>query len=135
MFDLDQFIADCRVALAADKSQKHVRDVVARAVADPASVLKGLGEPKCAGLHKLHQSRDLTVLNVVWAPMMTVVPHNHSMWAVIGIYTGREDNIFGDACPAAWGRSRLPAPRRCASETRNRSDPTSFIQSPIQFHA
>ena len=49
MFDLDQFVADCRVALAADKSHKHVRDVVARAVADPASVLKALGEPERAG--------------------------------------------------------------------------------------
>ena len=25
---------------------------------------------------------------------MTVMPHNHEMWAVIGIYGGREDNIF-----------------------------------------
>ena len=25
---------------------------------------------------------------------MEVMPHNHSMWAVIGIYGGREDNIF-----------------------------------------
>ncbi len=104
MFDLDQFVADCRVALAADKSHKHVRDVVARAVADPASVLKGLGEPKRAGLHTLYQSHDLTVLNVVWAPMMTVMPHNHSMWAVIGIYTGREDNIFWRRLPGGPGK-------------------------------
>ena len=34
------------------------------------------------------------MLNVIWAPMMTVMPHNHRMWALIGIYTGREDNIF-----------------------------------------
>jgi hypothetical protein len=31
------------------------------------------------------------------------MPHNHNMWAVIGIYSGREDNIFwrrlpGEAC-------------------------------------
>jgi predicted metal-dependent enzyme (double-stranded beta helix superfamily) len=104
MFDLDQFVTDCRVALAAEKSHKHVRDVVARAVADPASVLKGLGEPKYAGLHKLYQSHDLTVLNVVWAPMMTITPHNHSMWAVIGIYTGREDNIFWRRLPGSPGR-------------------------------
>jgi hypothetical protein len=32
MFDLDQFIADCRAALAADKLHKNVREVVARAV-------------------------------------------------------------------------------------------------------
>ena len=94
MFDLDQFVSDCRAALAADRSHRHVREVVARAVSDPAAVLKGLGEPQRAGLHKLYQSRDLTVLNVVWAPMMTIMPHNHAMWAVIGIYTGREDNIF-----------------------------------------
>jgi predicted metal-dependent enzyme (double-stranded beta helix superfamily) len=99
MFDLDQFVADCRAALMADRSPKHVRDVVARAVADPASLLKALGEPKRAGLHKLYQSPDVTVLNVVWAPKMTIMPHNHSMWAVIGIYTGREDNIFWRRLP------------------------------------
>jgi predicted metal-dependent enzyme (double-stranded beta helix superfamily) len=94
MFDLDQFAVDCRAALAAEKSHRHVRDVVERAVADPASMLRALGEPKCAGLHPLYQCHDLTILNVVWAPMMTIMPHNHSMWAVVGIYTGREDNIF-----------------------------------------
>jgi predicted metal-dependent enzyme (double-stranded beta helix superfamily) len=104
MFDLEQFIADCRAALAADKSHRHVREVVARAVSDPASVLRSLGEPRCAGLHRLYQSRDLTILNVVWAPMMTVVPHNHQMWAVIGIYTGREDNIFWRRLPGPDGK-------------------------------
>jgi predicted metal-dependent enzyme (double-stranded beta helix superfamily) len=99
MFDLDRFVADCRAALAADRSHKFVREVVARAVSDPGGVLKALGEPKSAGLNKLYQSNDLTVLNVVWAPMMTLVPHNHSMWAVIGIYTGREDNIFWRRVP------------------------------------
>jgi hypothetical protein len=38
MFDLDQFISDCRDALAADKSHKLVREVVARSVSDPAAV-------------------------------------------------------------------------------------------------
>ena len=85
MFDRSQFIADCRDALAADKSHKYVREVVARAVSDPAAVMAALGEPQSAGLHELYRSKDLTVLNVVWAPMMTVLPHNHRMWAVIGI--------------------------------------------------
>src|SRR3954469_25443565 len=104
MFDLEQFTADCRAALAADKSHKHVHDVVARAVGDPASVLRALGEPKCAGLHKLYRSHDLTVLNVVWAPMMTIMPHNHAMWAIIGVYTGREDNIFWRRLPGSPGK-------------------------------
>ena len=28
------------------------------------------------------------------APRMMIMPHNHHMWAVIGVYSGREDNIF-----------------------------------------
>jgi len=48
MFDLDQFIVDCGAALAASKSPKHVREVVARAVCDPSAVLRALGEPKRA---------------------------------------------------------------------------------------
>ena len=94
MFDLDQFVAECRAALAEDGSHKAVREVVARAVADPAQVLTGLGEPKQAEVQKLHHSPDLTILNVIWGPRMTIMPHNHEMWAVIGVYTGREDNIF-----------------------------------------
>ena len=99
MFNLEQFIADCRAALKADSSHKSVREVVARAVSDPASVLKGLGEPKRAEVQKLHHAPDLTILNVIWAPMMTVMPHNHLMWAVIGIYSGREDNVFWRRLP------------------------------------
>lgn len=93
MFDLDQFTADCRAALS-ERSRKHVCEVVARAVSDPAAVLKALGEPKRGALQTLHRSSDLTILNVIWTPHMYRVPHNHQMWAVIGIYTGREDNIF-----------------------------------------
>jgi predicted metal-dependent enzyme (double-stranded beta helix superfamily) len=101
MFDLDQFIADCRGALAADKSHKMVREVVARAVCDPGSILKQLGEPKRGMLQSLYRSDDLTILNIVWAPYMTLMPHNHQMWAVIGIYTGREDNIFWRRIPGS----------------------------------
>src|SRR5262245_7709809 len=103
MFDLDRFVADCRAALAADRSHKLVREVVAQAVLDPTSVLKGLGEPQRAGIHKLYHAPDLTILNVIWAPQMTIMPHNHQMWAVIGIYTGREDNIFWRRIPGAPG--------------------------------
>ncbi|HJS31755.1 MAG TPA: hypothetical protein VJ924_07165, partial [Alphaproteobacteria bacterium] len=80
-----------------------VREVLARAVADPGAVLRGLGEPKRAAVETLHHAPDLTILNVVWAPRMTIYPHNHRMWAVIGVYTGREDNIFWRRLPDADG--------------------------------
>ena len=37
---------------------------------------------------------DLTILNVIWGPGMNIYPHNHNMWATIGIYSGCEDNTF-----------------------------------------
>lgn len=95
MFDLDRFADNCRTALAAEGGgHRAVREVVARAVSEPGAVLAGLGEPQRAGVNKLYCTSDLTILNLVWGPHMTLMPHNHRMWAVIGIYTGREDNIF-----------------------------------------
>ena len=99
MFELDSFINDCSVALKQDPGLNHVREITARAVSDPAAVLKGLGEPTRAGIQTLFRSDSLTILNVVWGPHMTLFPHNHRMWAVIGIYTGREDNIFWRRIP------------------------------------
>ncbi len=94
MFDLDRFIGDCRAAVAADPSHRLVREEVARAVADPAAILRTLGEPKEAGIQILHRSPELTVLNFIWGPWMTLMPHDHHLWAVIGIYGGAEDNVF-----------------------------------------
>ncbi len=94
MFQLDQFIEDCKTAYAEDSSHKAVQEIISRAVSEPGQVIQGLGEPTKGGVHKLYHSDSLTILNVVWAPRMTLLPHNHNMWAVIGVYTGREDNIF-----------------------------------------
>ena len=85
------FVDDARRANR--DGQPAVIEVLTRAVADPAGVLAGLGEPRQAGLEGLHRSDELTILNVVWAPLMVLLPHDHNMWASIGIYTGREDNI------------------------------------------
>ena len=99
MFDLDQFIDDCRAAQAESDDHKAVREVVARAVSEPAAVIAGLGEPQRGEVQKLYQSDELTIINVLFAPKMTFLPHNHNMWAVIGIYTGGEDNIFWRRLP------------------------------------
>ena len=94
MFDIEEFIFECKNARRQDGAQSVVREVVARAVSKPGTLLKALGEPQRAEIQKLYCADDLTILNVIWAPWMTLLPHNHQMWAVIGIYTGREDNIF-----------------------------------------
>jgi predicted metal-dependent enzyme (double-stranded beta helix superfamily) len=103
MFDRDQFTADCLSAIRIDTTHTTVREVVARAVSAPGAVIAGLGEPRRAGIETIHRAPDLTILNVVWGARMTLMPHDHRLWAVIGIYTGREDNIFWRRLPAGEG--------------------------------
>ena len=93
-FEIDDFVARCRKAVEANDSHVAVREIVAEAVAEPASIIKALGEPKASGINQIFRSATLTILNIAWPPFMTVYPHNHNMWAVIGVYSGCEDNIF-----------------------------------------
>jgi predicted metal-dependent enzyme (double-stranded beta helix superfamily) len=94
MFDLDTFVGVCRQALRESSPEGAVRELVERAMAEPAEVERALGTPSWGGFTALHRSPDLTVLNVVWAPGLAFYPHDHRMWAVIGLYGGREDNTF-----------------------------------------
>ena len=92
--DIDRFVEDCIAANRETDAQGAVREVLARAVSDPGAVRAALGEPQKAGINVLHRSATLTIFNAVWTPQMNLMPHDHLMWANIGIYAGREDNIF-----------------------------------------
>ena len=92
MFDKDHFIRDCINALSG--GQGAISEVVEEAVSKSARAMSGLGEPSHAGITPIYRSHDLTIINFVWAPYMSLMPHNHQMFAVIGIYSGREDNIL-----------------------------------------
>lgn len=96
--DIDRFVEDCIAANKETDAQAAVRDVLARAVSTPGAVIAAVGEPGKAGLNVLHQSQTLTIFCATWTPQMNLMPHNHLMWANIGIYAGREDNIM-------WRRS------------------------------
>jgi predicted metal-dependent enzyme (double-stranded beta helix superfamily) len=99
MLDLDRFYADCQDAVAQDASHGGVSEILARAVSEPDAVIAALGEPQRAGVTNLYGSPSLSIHNVIWGPYMTIMPHNHHMWALIGIYSGREDNIFWRRLP------------------------------------
>ena len=92
--DVEGLVEDLKRAGKGADGQPAVRVVLERAVSEPGALLAGIGEPREAGIHTLYHGPDLTILNVVWAPLMVLLPHNHKMWATIGIYTGREDNIL-----------------------------------------
>ena len=108
--DLDRFVADCVDASKDSDAQAAVEAVLAKAVASPSSVLAAIGEPARAGLKVLLSSPTLTIFAATWTPQMNLMPHDHLMWANIGIYTGREDNIFWRRTPdgiEAYGADAL----------------------------
>lgn len=96
--EIERFVDDCVTANSDSDPQAAVTEVLARAVNNSNAVLAVLGEPNEAGINIIHRSETLTIFNATWTPQMNLMPHNHLMWASIGIYTGREDNIM-------WRRS------------------------------
>jgi len=98
-FDRERFVEDCAAAGRESDGQAAVREVLVRAVADSGAVRSVMGEPLRAGMDVLHRSATLTIFAAKWTPQMNLLAHDHRMWALIGIYAGREDNIL-------WRRTR-----------------------------
>ena len=99
MFDVDRFIADCRTALTEQTPEVAIKELLERAVAQPGEVEAALGTPPEGEFVALHHSSELTIFKVVWTPGLVTFPHDHRMWAVIGLYGGREDNTFYRRAP------------------------------------
>jgi predicted metal-dependent enzyme (double-stranded beta helix superfamily) len=93
MFDIDDFISECLRAVTEDQPRHAVKEVLERATSSPEQVARALPATR-AELVPLHTSPELSVLKVVWAPGMRFRPHDHLMWAAIGLYGGQEDNTF-----------------------------------------
>jgi predicted metal-dependent enzyme (double-stranded beta helix superfamily) len=93
MFDLDTFTADCVAANREAQPRTAIKEVLARALSEPQAVAAALPAER-AGIERIHVASDLTIIKVVWAPGMRIFPHDHRMWACIGIYGGQEDNTF-----------------------------------------
>jgi predicted metal-dependent enzyme (double-stranded beta helix superfamily) len=92
LFDIDAFVAECQAAGTASQPMLAIKEILDRAMTEPgalATAMDGLG----IGL--LHRSSELTVANIVVpAGAPQTPPHDHRMWALVGIYAGQEDNQF-----------------------------------------
>jgi predicted metal-dependent enzyme (double-stranded beta helix superfamily) len=93
VFNVDELVSDCLAASTDPDPQRAVRETLVRLLEKPARVSEVLGE-KVGGINVIYNSPELTVLNVIWAPHMKLLPHDHQMWALIGIYGGAEDNAL-----------------------------------------
>jgi predicted metal-dependent enzyme (double-stranded beta helix superfamily) len=109
---VEDIVARCQAALDEHTPVLAVRDVLDELVGDHASLEQALGPVDSGGITTLHNADDLTILHVAWTIGMNLNPHEHRMWAVIGMYGGQEDNSFYRRAPggleAAGGRE-LPA--------------------------
>ena len=91
MFDLDTFLDECQVAARDNDPRAAIRGLLQRTMESSGDVAAVLAKDE-GGIDVVYCSPEVTVLNVVWAPHMTIAPHDHRMWAAIGIYGGAEEN-------------------------------------------
>lgn len=109
VFSLERFIADCR---AARGDVLAVSELMRAAIAEPEAVRAAVTAAG-AGDRVLYQDSELTVLNVRIPSGYRTPPHDHTIWAVVGIYEGQEDNTFyrlQDGVPVAVETHEVRAP-------------------------
>lgn len=94
MFDKDRFVEDLRAARYESDSMDAISEVITKAIQDPASIIRALGAPGRGRAEQLYADESITISNIIWGSEMWVPPHDHLMWAVIGVYQGQEDNTF-----------------------------------------
>jgi predicted metal-dependent enzyme (double-stranded beta helix superfamily) len=109
---VEDIVARCQGARVEPVPALAVRDVLDELVSDPGALEAALGPVQEGGITTLHRADDLTILHVAWTPGMALNPHDHRMWAVIGLYGGQEDNAFYRRTPGGLepaGGREVPA--------------------------
>ena len=98
MFDLQQFVKECQLALAAPKPVLIIEALVREAIADPEAVRdafeKAENVERQGPITFAWRDPSLSVADVTTPPGLKSPAHNHNMWAVIGVYDGQEHNKF-----------------------------------------
>ncbi len=95
-FGKDEFVAECLAAVrSGGGAHAAVKEIVDRTVSNPSAIEAEVGDRTVSPMMTIwHRSDELTALHIVWPPGVDLFAHDHNMWAVIGIYGGREDNQF-----------------------------------------
>jgi predicted metal-dependent enzyme (double-stranded beta helix superfamily) len=132
MFDVEELVASCQSAVREHDPLRATKEVLERAIRDPAAVIDAL-PPNRAEIVPLFVSPEVTVLKVVWAPGMSFRPHNHLMWTAIGLYAGQEDNAFyrrkAHTIERSGGREI-----RCREVALLGSDVIHAVTNPLRTH-
>jgi predicted metal-dependent enzyme (double-stranded beta helix superfamily) len=90
--DVRELIDACRDAAEGDEPTREVSELVAAFLHQP-SLPRLLGDADRSTYEALYRGPDILVLHGVVPPTPApVAPHDHRMWAVIGVYQGLEHN-------------------------------------------
>ncbi len=90
--DITELIDACREAAGGDTPTRDVSELVAAFVHQP-NLPSLLGDGDRSTYEALYRGEDILVLHGVVPPTPApVAPHDHRMWAVIGVYQGLEHN-------------------------------------------
>jgi predicted metal-dependent enzyme (double-stranded beta helix superfamily) len=90
--DIRELIDACRQAAGADEPTRAVSELVATFLQQP-NLSRLLGDGDRSTYEALYRGEDMLVLHGVVPPTPApVAPHDHRMWAVIGVYQGLEHN-------------------------------------------
>src|SRR5262245_20184690 len=115
MFSTNNFVKSCQ-----GQPASVVKELLEEALRDPESITQALaafGAGKGTGQGSMsdsviYRSPELTVLKAAVLPGFKSPPHNHLMWAVIGVYDGQENNFFyrrsGNSLEPAGGKDLQP---------------------------
>jgi len=97
MFSIEAFVDECHRALQSDDPSGTVAALLRDALQDRSEVAAVLHQWRADGggaFGAVHRARDLTILHAVVTPGYESPRHNHTMWAVIGVFEGQEFNTF-----------------------------------------
>jgi predicted metal-dependent enzyme (double-stranded beta helix superfamily) len=99
---IQELVERCRDAATTQDPVTGVMEVLAAFLHQPR-LEQQLGAADRSTYEALYRGRDLLVLHGVVPPTPRPVdPHDHRMWAVIGVYHGQEDNqLFARTAGAA----------------------------------
>ena len=90
--DIRELVDGCREAAGGDTPTQDVSELVADFVHQP-NLPSLLGDRDRSTYEALYRGEDILVLHGVVPPTPApVAPHDHRMWAVIGVYQGLEHN-------------------------------------------
>jgi predicted metal-dependent enzyme (double-stranded beta helix superfamily) len=98
MFNLQQFVDECRAALSDPKATQKVKALIKKAISEPAAVRDAFANAEAVErqgpITFACRDAELSVADVTTPPGLRSPVHNHKMWAVIGVYEGQEHNKF-----------------------------------------